>query len=130
MLEQHYKRVSPHTKTIMLSSFIKMQHLYPELVATFAELFESNSNSLDAEVGRLWPVVLSAVGTLPLFVPAPPPHTHTPAHLVPFFAIPPTLPLAILHPPADPAAVCGVPCHVHCESGGDHWRPGLHASLP
>ena len=49
-LEQHYKRVSPMAKAILLSSFIKMQHLYPELVPTMGDLFRMNADAQDAEV--------------------------------------------------------------------------------
>ena len=49
-LEQHYKRVSPTTKAILLSSFIKMQHLYPELIETMSDMFRMNSDSQDAEI--------------------------------------------------------------------------------
>lgn len=31
VLHQHFPRVSPATKAILLSTYAKMQHLYPEL---------------------------------------------------------------------------------------------------
>jgi hypothetical protein len=35
---------------ILLSSFIKMQHLYPELLGAFTAVFDSTADSIDAEV--------------------------------------------------------------------------------
>ena len=49
-LHQHFPRVSPPTKALLLSAYAKMAHLYPELRGQTQPIFEAFTGALDADL--------------------------------------------------------------------------------
>ena len=50
VLEQHFGKLSSAGKAIVLSTFAKMQNLYPELIPVFGALYDKFTDSIDAEL--------------------------------------------------------------------------------
>jgi AP-2 complex subunit alpha len=50
VLHQHFPKVSTNTKCLMLSTYVKIQNLYPELRSQVLPVFEAYTSAMDAEL--------------------------------------------------------------------------------